>query len=108
MPSQLAQEGIHLGAYANTAFHSGIDGEAGRLNRTSLAKHELVGNLLASLAIDDFALALAVHESQIDRGAPLAVAFALVNLALTMSLSLRHDLPPCHLMFMHFGALRSF
>jgi hypothetical protein len=35
---------------------------------------ELVGDHLAGLAIHDFPAALAVHEPQIDRCAPLAVA----------------------------------
>src|SRR5688500_18430396 len=65
---------------------------------------EFVGDLLTGLATNNFAAALAVHESQIDRCTPLAVALALVNAALAVSPSLCHDSPPCRLLSMRFGA----
>ena len=51
--------------------------------------------------------ALAIHEPQIDRCTPLAVALPLVNAALAVSTSLCHDSPPCRLLSMRFGTLLS-
>src|SRR4051794_29428408 len=69
---------------------------------------ELVGDILAGLAIHDFAAALAVHKSQINRRTPLAIALALVNAAFAVSPSLCHESPPCRLLSMRFGAWLSF
>jgi hypothetical protein len=65
-----------------------------RCGLIAMERLELVGHLLAGLAIHDFATALTVHESQIDRCAPRAVALALVNATLAVATSLCHGLPP--------------
>src|SRR6476469_3826104 len=62
---------------------------------------------LTSLAIYNLPTTLAIHEPQINRCAPLAIALALVNAAFAVSTSLCHVSPPCRLLSMRFGACMS-